>query len=70
MSPIQASKFLSLILRHRPETVGIALDPEGWADVDALLAGMAGKGTRRHRFAILIANAVNQMPYLPPIPLT
>ena len=46
MNPIQASKFLSLILRHRPETVGITLDAEGWADVDALLTGMARKGTR------------------------
>ena len=31
------SKFLSLILRHKPETVGISLDEHGWADVDELL---------------------------------
>jgi len=33
------SKFLSLVLRHRPEIVGITLDPAGWVQVDALLAG-------------------------------
>jgi putative RNA 2'-phosphotransferase len=31
------SKFLSLILRHKPEIIGIALDPSGWADVQELL---------------------------------
>jgi putative RNA 2'-phosphotransferase len=33
------SKFLSLVLRHRPDTIGIALDREGWVAVDTLLAG-------------------------------
>ena len=28
----QLSKFLSLILRHHPETIGITLDPHGRAD--------------------------------------
>jgi len=32
------SKFLSLILRHKPETIGLQLDENGWADVDKLLA--------------------------------
>ena len=31
------SKFLSLILRHKPQIVGITLDEHGWADVDELL---------------------------------
>jgi putative RNA 2'-phosphotransferase len=43
MDLVRTSKFLSLILRHKPEAAGIALDAEGWADVEALLAGM-----RRH----------------------
>ena len=34
---IQISKFLSLVLRHRPETIGIQLDQNGWTDVDTLL---------------------------------
>ncbi|MFT2622233.1 RNA 2'-phosphotransferase, partial [Escherichia coli] len=28
------SKFLSLVLRHKPEEIGLQLDPAGWADVD------------------------------------
>lgn len=35
------SKYLSLILRHKPETMGIALDEHGWANVDELIAGIA-----------------------------
>ena len=44
MHDVRTSKFLSLILRHRPTAAGISLDAEGWADVDALLAGMARRG--------------------------
>ena len=32
--------FISLILRHKPEVIGISLDEHGWADVDDLLAGI------------------------------
>ena len=35
------SKFISLILRHRPEVIGITLDEHGWANVDELLAGIS-----------------------------
>lgn len=38
------SKFLSLVLRHAPETIGITLDENGWTDVDTLLAQMNLKG--------------------------
>ena len=31
------SKFLSLVLRHQPQTIGILLDQNGWVDVDELL---------------------------------
>lgn len=34
---VRASKFLSLVLRHKPETIGLELDANGWADVDTLL---------------------------------
>lgn len=34
------SKYMSLILRHKPEVIGITLDRHGWADVDALIAGI------------------------------
>ena len=32
-----SSKFLSLVLRHKPEEIGLQLDPAGWADVDELI---------------------------------
>ena len=38
----QASKFLSLVLRHDPGQIGLVLDPRGWVDVDDLLAALAG----------------------------
>ncbi|MBR4643225.1 MAG: RNA 2'-phosphotransferase [Selenomonadaceae bacterium] len=31
------SKFLSLILRHKPQIVGIELDEHGWAEVEELI---------------------------------
>ncbi|MEO1263360.1 MAG: RNA 2'-phosphotransferase [Bacteroidota bacterium] len=31
------SKFLSLVLRHRPERIGLSLDENGWAKVEDLL---------------------------------
>src|SRR6185369_11200546 len=31
------SKFLSLVLRHEPEKIGLALDDEGWTSVSDLL---------------------------------
>ena len=34
------SKFISLILRHKPETIGITLDEHGWADVQELIDGI------------------------------
>lgn len=40
MSIIETSKYLSLILRHKPETIGITLDEHGWANVDDLITGI------------------------------
>lgn len=37
------SKYMSLILRHKPEVIGIKLDAHGWEDVDSLLAGIGRK---------------------------
>jgi putative RNA 2'-phosphotransferase len=38
---VRTSKFLSMVLRHKPEEIGITLDENGWADVSAVLDGMA-----------------------------
>jgi putative RNA 2'-phosphotransferase len=38
------SKFLSLVLRHEPERIGIVLDNHGWADISELLRKAADYG--------------------------
>lgn len=32
-----ASRFLSWVLRHQPQAIGLQLDAQGWAPIDALL---------------------------------
>ncbi len=44
MDDVKVGRFISLILRHKPETIGITLDRHGWADVDELLDGMRKSG--------------------------
>ena len=34
------SKFISLILRHKPEVIGITLDDHGWTDTKELIEGV------------------------------
>ena len=41
---VKRSKFLSLVLRHRPEAIGVTLDENGWVDVDVLLEACREKG--------------------------
>jgi len=40
----ETSKFLSYALRHEPQAIGLALDREGWAQIDALIAAAAQQG--------------------------
>lgn len=39
----QIGKFISLVLRHAPETIEIGLDEHGWADVQELIEKCAKK---------------------------
>ncbi len=41
MSDKSTSKYISLILRHKPEVIGIQLDEHGWADVSELIKGIS-----------------------------
>jgi putative RNA 2'-phosphotransferase len=50
---VQLSKFLSLVLRHQPGKVGIALDEAGWVDVAELLAAMGRHGRAVSRAELL-----------------
>ncbi len=62
MNPIQTSKFLSLVLRHKPEEVGITLDSAGWVDVNELLRACAahGKTISREQLDDLVASSDKQ----------
>jgi putative RNA 2'-phosphotransferase len=40
---VRLSKFLSLVLRHKPEGIGLTLDEQGWAD----LADLIDRANRR-----------------------
>src|ERR1043165_6677424 len=46
---IRTSKFLSLILRHEPERVGLKLGEAGWVGVDELL-----QAVNRHGMALTL----------------
>jgi putative RNA 2'-phosphotransferase len=46
---VKLSKFISLVLRHKPEEIGLALDENGWADVAELIARANLKGVRLTR---------------------
>ena len=54
---VRLSKFLSLVLRHRPESIGLALDDAGWANVDELLrqANKAGVPLTRELLQQVVA---------------
>lgn len=38
------SKFLSLVLRHKPEEIGIVMEASGWVNVDELIEKSIAKG--------------------------
>jgi hypothetical protein len=40
----ETGKFLSFVLRHRPDSIGLTLDAQGWASVDALVAAANAHG--------------------------
>ncbi len=43
MDLTRTSRYISMILRHKPEEIGIKLDAHGWADVRALIKGVNKK---------------------------
>ncbi|MEN9936127.1 MAG: hypothetical protein RLZZ387_2706 [Chloroflexota bacterium] len=56
---VRVSKFLSQVLRHNPGKIGLTLDPQGWADVDALLEGARRGGVDLDRETMLRVVAEN-----------
>lgn len=57
-SLVGTSKFLSLVLRHKPEAIGLTLDDQGWAIVDELLAlaSQNGRPLTREGIARVVAD--------------
>lgn len=53
LNPVQLSKFLSFVLRHKPDSIDLVLDAQGWASVDALIAKSELAGTPFSREALL-----------------
>ena len=53
MDTVRVSKFLSLVLRHKPEHIGLTLNREGWADIDDLIARAGAHGTPLTREDVL-----------------
>lgn len=44
MDIVRTAKYLSLVLRHQPEAVGITLDAAGWVSVQVLLDALRAHG--------------------------
>ena len=62
MDDVRLSKLLARVLRHAPESVGVRLDEQGWADVDELLAGLrcAGREVLRAQLERVVAQSDKQ----------
>ena len=56
------SKFLSYVLRHAPDSIGITLDAQGWVAIDQLLDRCTkhGKALTRALLDEVVANNTKQ----------
>ncbi|HEY2586880.1 MAG TPA: RNA 2'-phosphotransferase [Tepidisphaeraceae bacterium] len=61
-SDVQLSKFLSLVLRHKPDEIGITLDEAGWVPVSELLEALhrAGRGMLREQLVQIVSGSDKQ----------
>ncbi|WP_426608566.1 RNA 2'-phosphotransferase [Bradyrhizobium sp. McL0616] len=50
---IQLSKFLSFVLRHKPDEIGLTLGAEGWVNIDELVGKANAAGTKFDRADLL-----------------
>lgn len=59
---IRTSKFLAYVLRHHPESIGLELDPRGWAHLPSLIekANRSGKNLSRELIRKIIDNSEKQ----------
>ena len=61
-SDVQLSKYLSLVLRHKPDAIGITLDEAGWVPVSELLDALhrAGRGMSREKLEQIVRGSDKQ----------
>lgn len=54
----ELSRFLSYVLRHKPEELGVTMDPQGWVGVEELLqkAQQAGKPITYELLATIVVS--------------
>jgi putative RNA 2'-phosphotransferase len=54
----KTSRFLSLVLRHQPDEIGLQLDANGWANVTELIdkAGQSGRHFTEQDLAEIVAS--------------
>ena len=62
MNDVELSKFLSYVLRHKPDSIGLNLDPHGWVMVDELLerAQQSGKPLSREALERVVRQSDKQ----------
>lgn len=56
---VKASKYLSMLLRHQPEKIGLVLDDNGWASIEELIAkaNATGKSLSRSLIERVVAES-------------
>ncbi len=56
---IRTSKFMSLVLRHKPEEIGLVLDVNGWANIAELIEKASAHGVvlTREQIAEVVATS-------------
>ena len=53
------SKFLSLVLRHQPDIIGLSLDAQGWVNVEELIVQANQHGNKLNHANLLKVVAIN-----------
>ena len=56
------SKFISYILRHRPDSIGVEMDSAGWVVIDELIekSNTAGKSLTREILIGIVCRAIRR----------
>ncbi|MFK8113785.1 MAG: RNA 2'-phosphotransferase [Rubripirellula sp.] len=57
------SKYLTFILRHEPQAIGLKLDPERWLNIDELIknANAAGKSVTLEQLHEVVASSEDKL---------